>query len=138
MTADDSDSFLVANADDICAVGHFAEPLAGPDGATTLYVQAEPPADADLQTANWLPIPTSGTFTVTLRLYAPITDEIPADWPPAPDPGRRSRLTPGRRGRARLRAPHRRTSARRAAPAAARGGVRGRVRGAARADRAQP
>ncbi|MBO1414625.1 DUF1254 domain-containing protein [Streptomyces sp. FH025] len=83
LTAYDADSFLVANADDIYAVGHFAEPLTGPDGATTLYIQADPPADEDLQTANWLPIPTSGKFTVTLRLYAPITDELPADWPPA-------------------------------------------------------
>ncbi|MFH8385535.1 DUF1214 domain-containing protein [Kitasatospora sp. NPDC018058] len=48
--------------------------------------QAEPPAEPDLQTANWLPIPTSGKFTVTLRLYAPQTDEIPADWPPALTP----------------------------------------------------
>ncbi|MER7706556.1 DUF1254 domain-containing protein [Kitasatospora sp. NPDC097605] len=86
LTAYDADSFLVANADDIYAVGHFAVPATGPDGATTLYVQADPPADTGLQTANWLPIPTSGTFTVTLRLYAPITGEIPADWPPALTP----------------------------------------------------
>ncbi|WP_183107126.1 DUF1254 domain-containing protein [Streptomyces sp. 1114.5] len=83
LTAYDSDSFLVENPDDIYAIGHYTPPLADPvTGATTLYVQAEPPADAALQTANWLPIPTSGNFSVTLRLYAPRTDDIPASWPP--------------------------------------------------------
>ncbi|MFE7192262.1 DUF1254 domain-containing protein [Kitasatospora sp. NPDC057541] len=83
LTAYDADSYLVANDAGIYAVGHFAVPQTGPDGATTLYIQAAPPADTDLQSANWLPIPTSGKFTVTLRLYAPVTGDIPADWPPA-------------------------------------------------------
>ncbi|MFF8770811.1 DUF1254 domain-containing protein [Kitasatospora sp. NPDC015120] len=86
LTAYDSDSFLVANDADIYAVGHFAVPVTGEDGSTTLYVQAAEPADTELRAANWLPIPTSGTFTVTLRLYAPQTGEIPADWPPALTP----------------------------------------------------
>ncbi|WAL74743.1 DUF1254 domain-containing protein [Kitasatospora sp. YST-16] len=87
LTAYDSASFLVANPEDIYAIGHFAAPLADPDtGATTLYVQAAAPADPELRTANWLPIPTSGTFSVTLRLYAPVTADLLPDWPPALTP----------------------------------------------------
>ncbi|MFJ6012450.1 DUF1214 domain-containing protein [Streptomyces sp. NPDC092952] len=68
LTAYDADSFLVANAAEVYAVGHFTAPA---------------PEDDSLDKTNWLPIPTSGKFTITLRLYAPQTDAIPADWPPA-------------------------------------------------------
>ncbi|BAJ27052.1 MULTISPECIES: DUF1254 domain-containing protein [Kitasatospora] len=86
LTAYNSASFLVDNPEDIYAIGHFATPLTGTDGATTLHVQAEAPADPAMQAANWLPIPTSGTFTVTLRLYAPQTADLLPDWPPALTP----------------------------------------------------
>ncbi|GGQ53983.1 DUF1254 domain-containing protein [Kitasatospora griseola] len=87
LTAYDASSFLVENSENIYAIGHFAPPVADPGtGATTLYVQAEEPADPGTATANWLPIPTSGDFSVTLRLYAPQTDDILADWPPALTP----------------------------------------------------
>ncbi|MGA5820207.1 DUF1254 domain-containing protein [Kitasatospora sp. NPDC094028] len=83
LTAYDSASFLVANPADIYAIGHYLTPATDPaTDATTLYIQAEPPTDTDLQTANWLPIPTSGNFSVTLRLYAPRLADIPASWPP--------------------------------------------------------
>ncbi|MFF0388129.1 DUF1254 domain-containing protein [Kitasatospora sp. NPDC004615] len=86
LTAYDASSFLVDNNENIYAIGHFAPPLANADGSTTLYVQAEEPADPEMATANWLPIPTAGNFSVTLRLYAPVTDEVLPDWPPALTP----------------------------------------------------
>ncbi|WP_404868218.1 DUF1214 domain-containing protein [Kitasatospora griseola] len=73
--------------ENIYAIGRFAPPVADPGtGATTLYVQAEEPADSGMAAANWLPIPTSGNFSVTLRLYAPQTDDILADRPPTLTP----------------------------------------------------
>ncbi|MFF9645334.1 DUF1214 domain-containing protein [Kitasatospora aureofaciens] len=57
----------------------MADPVTG---ATTLYIQADPIADAELRATNWLPIDTKGNFSVTLRLYAPRTGDIPASWPP--------------------------------------------------------
>ncbi|MDV9187062.1 DUF1254 domain-containing protein [Streptomyces sp. SR27] len=87
LTAYDADHFLIANPEDIYAIGHFKTPTQDPDtGATTLYIQAAPPADPALRAANWLPIPTTGTFCVTLRLYAPRTADIPTHWPPALTP----------------------------------------------------
>ncbi|MFJ7244739.1 DUF1254 domain-containing protein [Kitasatospora sp. NPDC098652] len=84
LTAYDAESFLVANPAEIYAVGHFTPPCSDPDtGATTLYLSAVAPEDDSLPRTNWLPIPTSGKFSVTLRLYAPQTNEIPDDWPPA-------------------------------------------------------
>ncbi|MFJ2866441.1 DUF1254 domain-containing protein [Kitasatospora sp. NPDC087314] len=83
LTAYDSDSFLIANPADIYAVGHYVAPVADPaTGATTLYIQADPIADTELRATNWLPIDTKGNFSVTLRLYAPRTGDIPASWPP--------------------------------------------------------
>ncbi|MFJ1796364.1 DUF1254 domain-containing protein [Kitasatospora griseola] len=83
LTAYDSNSFLVANDANIYAIGHYAAPVADATGATTLYVQAAPPVDAQLAQTNWLPIPASGNFSVTLRMYGPITDEILPNWPAA-------------------------------------------------------
>ncbi|MFI8917285.1 DUF1254 domain-containing protein [Streptomyces sp. NPDC053513] len=83
LTAYDADSFLVANPAEIYSVGHFTAPVPGSGGAVTLYISAVAPEDDSLPDTNWLPIPTSGKFTITLRLYAPQTDAIPTDWPPA-------------------------------------------------------
>ncbi|MGW4384721.1 DUF1254 domain-containing protein [Kitasatospora sp. NPDC004531] len=84
LTAYDADSFLVANPADIYAVGHYAAPVADPaTGDTVLHLQAAQPADEQLAQTNWLPIPTSGNFSVTLRMYAPVTADIPEDWPAA-------------------------------------------------------
>ncbi|MEU6620994.1 DUF1254 domain-containing protein [Streptomyces litmocidini] len=83
LTAYDADSFLVANPAEIYSVGHFTAPVTGSGGAVTLYISAVAPEDDSLPDTNWLPIPTSGKFTITLRLYAPQTDAIPTDWPPA-------------------------------------------------------
>ncbi|MFJ1791150.1 DUF1214 domain-containing protein [Kitasatospora griseola] len=87
LTAYDASSFPVENPENIYAIGRLAPPAAEPEtGATTLYVQAEVPADSETATADRPPVPTSGTFSVTLRRYAPQTDDILADRPSALTP----------------------------------------------------
>lgn len=51
------------------------------DGSLTIYVQANPPAEADKK-ANWLPAPKSGVFTLYLRTYWPKEEIIQNRWTP--------------------------------------------------------
>jgi hypothetical protein len=50
-----------------------------PDGSLTLYVQADPPPEA--QQANWLPAPT-GDFSLYLRAYWPKAAVLDGSWTP--------------------------------------------------------
>jgi len=50
-----------------------------PDGSLTLYVQADPPPEA--QRANWLPAP-EGDFSLYVRAYWPNTPVIDGSWTP--------------------------------------------------------
>lgn len=53
-----------------------------PDGSLTIYVQADPPPEA--QRANWLPAPKDVDFSLYVRAYWPKTPVIDGSWiPPA-------------------------------------------------------
>ena len=49
------------------------------DGSLTLYVQAEPPPEA--QRTNWLPAP-KGDFSLYVRAYWPKTAVLDGSWTP--------------------------------------------------------
>lgn len=83
ITAYDSQGFLVPNADQIYSVGHFPRVVAAPDGSVELAVQQQDPRPA-IPTGNWLPIPSNGDFSLTLRLYAPREDALDGKWEPPP------------------------------------------------------
>ncbi len=52
----------------------------GPDGSLILYVQADPPTEA--QRANWLPAPKGGDFSLYVRAYWPKTAVTDGSWTP--------------------------------------------------------
>ncbi|HEY6353123.1 MAG TPA: DUF1214 domain-containing protein [Burkholderiaceae bacterium] len=54
----------------------------GADGSLVLYVQNEPPPDA--QRANRLPAPKGADFSLYLRAYWPATAIIDGTWTPPP------------------------------------------------------
>ncbi|WP_280300046.1 DUF1254 domain-containing protein [Nocardia neocaledoniensis] len=83
ITAYDPEGFLVRNPAEIYTVGHAPPPVAGPDGAVDIVLQHEDPRPA-VPTGNWLPIPATGDFSLTLRLYAPDERAIDGDWQPPP------------------------------------------------------
>jgi hypothetical protein len=51
-----------------------------PDGSLTIYVQADPPPEA--QRANWLPAPNAADFSLYLRAYWPKTPILDGSWSP--------------------------------------------------------
>ncbi|MEU0540169.1 DUF1254 domain-containing protein [Nocardia sp. NPDC005978] len=81
ITAYDADSFLVANPANIYAVGHQVPVTANPDGSVDITVQAADPGSR-VPAGNWLPIPESGKFSLTMRLYAPENSVIDGSWQP--------------------------------------------------------
>jgi hypothetical protein len=52
----------------------------GRDGSLTIYVQADPPAEA--QRSNWLPAPKAADFSLYVRAYWPKTPVIDGSWTP--------------------------------------------------------
>jgi hypothetical protein len=52
------------------------------DGSLTIYVQSEPPAEA--QRSNWLPSPKGGGFSLYIRAYWPKTAVVEGAWTPPP------------------------------------------------------
>jgi hypothetical protein len=54
--------------------------VANADGSLTIYVQADPPPEA--QRANWLPAPKDAGFSLYLRTYWPRTAIIDGSWTP--------------------------------------------------------
>jgi hypothetical protein len=50
------------------------------DGSLTIYVQADPPPDA--QRANWLPAPKDADFSLFIRAYWPKTPVLDGSWSP--------------------------------------------------------
>ncbi|GGN73739.1 DUF1254 domain-containing protein [Nocardia rhizosphaerihabitans] len=83
LTAYDPQGFLVLNPDAIYSVGHAPPPVAAPDGSIDIAVQYEDPRPR-VPTGNWLPIPPTGDFSLTLRLYAPKEAAIDGTWQPPP------------------------------------------------------
>ncbi|WP_458687850.1 DUF1254 domain-containing protein [Nocardia tengchongensis] len=81
LTAYDADSFLVANPANIFAVGHQVPLVRNPDGSVDIAVQNADPGAA-VPVGNWLPIPASGPFSLTLRLYAPDQKAVDGTWKP--------------------------------------------------------
>ena len=54
--------------------------VANADGSLTIYVQADPPPEA--QRANWLPAPKWADFSLFMRAYWPKTAIIDGSWTP--------------------------------------------------------
>jgi hypothetical protein len=52
------------------------------DGSLTIYVQADPPAEA--QHSNWLPVPRGGDFSLYVRAYWPQVAITDGSWTPPP------------------------------------------------------
>jgi hypothetical protein len=81
LTMYDIDGYLVANDSGRYAIGDSHPPLRKrADGAVEVAVQAERPADPDV---NWLP-PPAGLFRLNLRIYAPRPAALNGDWKPPP------------------------------------------------------
>ncbi len=51
-----------------------------PDGSLTIYVQADPPAEA--QRGNWLPAPKDSDFSLYIRAYWPQVEITDGSWTP--------------------------------------------------------
>ncbi|MFD6399722.1 DUF1254 domain-containing protein [Nocardia sp. NPDC060249] len=83
ITAYDTQGFLVPNPDAIYSVGHFPAVVPAPDGSVELAVQHQDPRPA-VPPGNWLPIPATGDFSLTLRLYAPRENALDGQWEPPP------------------------------------------------------
>ncbi|MFD3743691.1 DUF1254 domain-containing protein [Nocardia sp. NPDC058633] len=83
ITAYDPQGFLVPNPDAIYSVGHYPAAVRAPDGSVELAVQHQDPRPT-VPTGNWLPIPPTGDFSLTLRLYAPREEALEGKWEPPP------------------------------------------------------
>ncbi|MFB7722492.1 DUF1254 domain-containing protein [Nocardia sp. NPDC056100] len=81
ITAYAADGFLIPNPAGVYSVGHQIPVARNPDGSVDILVQNARPAP-EFATANWLPIPETGKFTLTMRLYAPQPDAINHIWQP--------------------------------------------------------
>jgi hypothetical protein len=73
--------FFIANPINRFSVGTKNQDLKlSADGSLTIYVQADPPADAT-QRANWLPAP-KGDFSLYIRAYWPKAATTDGSWTP--------------------------------------------------------
>ncbi|MFC9898346.1 DUF1254 domain-containing protein [Nocardia sp. NPDC127579] len=79
LTAYDADNYLVGNAPRIYSIGHTEPVVPNPDGSVDLALQSADPGSA-VPRGNWLPIPASGTFSLTLRMYAPRPAALDGTW----------------------------------------------------------
>lgn len=83
LTAYDVEHFLIPNPDNIYSVGHQLPLAPDVDGAYEIALQHTKPGP-DIPTANWLPIPESGKFSLALRFYAPREAILQGRWQPPP------------------------------------------------------
>lgn len=81
ITAYDADGLLVPNPANIHAVGHQIPVKANSDGSVDIAVQNADPGPA-VPAGNWLPIPATGMFSLTMRLYAPKPRAARGQWQP--------------------------------------------------------
>jgi hypothetical protein len=81
ITLYDDDGFQVANDLDRFAVSSWMPFAYNSDGSLDLYFRHQSPGKD--KEANWLPAP-AGSFNLTMRLYAPMSDALTGKWnPPA-------------------------------------------------------
>ncbi|MCX4098833.1 DUF1254 domain-containing protein [Nocardia sp. alder85J] len=86
ITAYGSDSYLVDNPAGIYSIGHLIPVVPGSDGRVTVSVQHEDPGPG-VPSGHWLPIPATGAFSLSMRLYAPKSTALDGTWqPPALTP----------------------------------------------------
>jgi hypothetical protein len=81
LTAYGADGFLVPNPANIYSIGHQVPVVLNPDGSVDLAIQHTDPG-ASVPAGNWLPIPESGRFSLTMRLYAPKSVALDGQWKP--------------------------------------------------------
>lgn len=78
VTAYDGDGYLIANPQGRYALGDRDPLRYNADGSLDLWLQHEAPV-AELQ-GNWLPIPPSGPFSLTGRIYLPERRLLDGQW----------------------------------------------------------
>jgi hypothetical protein len=78
VTAYDSDGYLIANELNRYALGDRDKLSFNADGSLDICLQSEAPAED--KRSNWLPIPSSGPFRITARLYWPEPPVLSGDW----------------------------------------------------------
>jgi len=77
LTAYNNDGFLIANPLDRYALGDRDTLHFNTDGSLDIVLQNTTPETAS---DNWLPIPASGTFSITARLYWPAAEVLNGSW----------------------------------------------------------
>ncbi|WP_278261437.1 DUF1254 domain-containing protein [Nocardia sp. AG03] len=83
ITAYDTQGFLVPNPAAIYSVGHVPAVVPARDGSVEIVLQNADPRP-EVPAGNWLPIPATGEFSLTLRLYAPKQSALEGQWAPPP------------------------------------------------------
>lgn len=78
LTAYNADDFLVENKLNRFALGDRDDLVYNADGSLDLYIQSEKPTEIPIE--NWLPVPKSGNFTLTFRLYWPKQKVLDGQW----------------------------------------------------------
>ncbi|MBF6023987.1 DUF1254 domain-containing protein [Lysobacter niastensis] len=82
LTLYDAQHFFVPNTIDRYSLGTKNKDLvANADGTTTIYVQADAPADPSQRT-NWLPSPKGKPFSLYMRTYWPDAAILDGTWSP--------------------------------------------------------
>ncbi|MFF0614010.1 DUF1254 domain-containing protein [Nocardia tengchongensis] len=79
LTAYDADNYLVQNPARIYSVGHLVPLVPDSGGTIRIAVQSTHPGP-EVPAGHWLPIPESGPFSLTLRLYAPKDTVLNGKW----------------------------------------------------------
>lgn len=84
LTLYDVEHFFVPNVIGRYSVGTKNKDLQlDSNGALTIYVQPDPPAEAKQRT-NWLPSPKGDDFTLYVRAYWPRAPVLDGSWTPPP------------------------------------------------------
>lgn len=80
FTLYDKDGFTVPNPLNRATLSSWMDLKYNADGSIELYFQADNQGKA--KEANWLPAPKTGTWNLTLRLYAPKREALDGTWSP--------------------------------------------------------
>jgi hypothetical protein len=79
----DAADYLVSNPAEIYSIGHHVPVVLNPDGSLDLTLRHDDPGSG-VPVGNWLPIPESDPFSVTLALFAPKAAVLQRRWQPPP------------------------------------------------------